>query len=141
MPKPAFKIHVSPKTSPQYFDVYIHPTRRGLREAYGGWSGDVMAFCKPRFSPENALGELHFRRDTLSHGVIAHELFHALLIWARVTGGVPPVEEEGNAQGEWDESTNEERCAEIIGFMVAQFAHKLKRLRIKTVKETIYTLT
>jgi hypothetical protein len=141
MPKPAFKIHVSPKTSPQYFEVYIHATQKSLRIAYGGKIGDlaVMGFCRPRLSPESVLGEIHFDRYALSFGVIAHELFHALLIWARATGGLPPQEPEGDYAGIWDESTNEERCAEILGLMVAQFTRKLKRLRIKTVCETIYS--
>ena len=76
----------------------IHPDIPALQAAYkirAGWrDSGVQAFCFCRDGKGGIAAELHFARDYMAPGVIAHEALHAALILGRHIY-VNPEEESG----------------------------------------------
>lgn len=64
--------------------ILIHPTDKALQEAYRAGSsdremGEVEAFCASKEGKKDRLVTLHFCSKFISPGVIAHEVFHAVM--------------------------------------------------------------
>lgn len=131
-----FRIYISPRTSPQYLDVLIHPTYKALQRYRETKNGG----CEACFRPDNCdriatfvnhhehnhgnprIGTLNFYPRSLTVGIVTHELFHAVTCWAKNMGCVPGWDHEpaknSLTKGKQD---NEEVCAEVIGNLAAQF--------------------
>jgi len=83
-----------------YFDVWIFPTQKGVRNAYrnfnprGQWR-DVRAFCR-RLNDGNLIGVIVYPRGT-GAGVVAHEATHAavdFVAWDLRRRDVPSMDVE-----------------------------------------------
>lgn len=135
---PKFKLYPAPRFTNQHFNVFIHKTQKKLIDTHPR-KHKCMAFFAWSNENENFnLGELHFCLDMLTYGIITHELYHAVTYWSRVTGSMPEEDWQGDDDS-WGKSTNEERCAEVIGSLMAQFVVEAKRTRVKGWRdETIY---
>lgn len=139
-----FNVFTAPRTSPHYFRVFIHRTRRHMLAWRNKDRSKCMAFFSPakwdmviRFGPDGSeeiefgnpyMGTLHFHPKSLTAGVIAHECFHAAISWAARQGCVPFCGDKEHGKGR--DHDNEELCAELCGHLVAQIVTKISKLPI-----------
>lgn len=76
-------------------------------------------------------GSLHFHMEDLGLGIITHELFHAVTVWARQQGCSPELEsEDENKARVLYLPTKEEICAEVIGGLMAQILVHCAKLNL-----------
>lgn len=114
--------------------VYVHETYKHLQSHRKGEKG-VEAFFRPTEVTEvlklskdgevrtvnRCFGEVHFYPGSLSFGIIAHEMYHAVTSWAWEHGCLPKGNEnEGKKSTVFEIPTDEELCAELIGELVGQ---------------------
>lgn len=69
--------------------IVVHSTDRSIQKAYQSGAsdrepGEVEAFCASKEGKEDRLVTLHFCLKFSAPGVIAHEVFHAVMEFVRV---------------------------------------------------------
>jgi hypothetical protein len=143
-PEYTFDLYVSPRHSPRVVRVMIHRNQRRMLVWRGdSYSGDsTEAFCQAcdtrrlRFDDkggsvevvDHVVAVVHFHPGSLSMGVVAHELFHAVIAWARMEACLPCSEvEPADKKAVLHLPDHEERCAEVMGGLMAQFVVNLAK--------------
>lgn len=144
---PAKKFFISCGPDDRYFyAVEIHPTRRSMLRSIAKYddnseqrAADSRAVCL-RFQlagedvkqcPLEQIGTIFFTRDDCGSDVVAHELAHAAIGWARRSKVKPTVTQKG--AGYLDEP--EERFARCIQHLTSQFYAGVER----TAYNAVYT--
>lgn len=135
-PKAQFEIYLARRSSPFYVLVVVHHSYKDLQKHRMLKKGGCEAFFRATTLEEtltvakdgsetrkinHCFGEVHFYPGSLSFGIIAHEMYHAVTCWAWEHGHLPTGnEKEGKKSTVFDIPTNEELCAEMIGELVGQ---------------------
>jgi hypothetical protein len=136
-PRWTFDLYFAPRQYPDHVTLMVHRTQKDmLTHRSDRKSSPREAFFKPtdieetiKFGPNgseertvnNCYGELHFYPGSLTVGIIAHELYHVVCNWAWEHSCQP----KGNEGSRWSNGilylpSNEERCAELMGCLMAQ---------------------
>lgn len=137
-PKAKFEIYLCRRSSPEYLMVFVHQDYKSLqryRQSASKKDGGCEAFfraadftevlkvckCGETRTVNNCFGEVHFYPGSLTFGIIAHEMYHAVTSWGWEHGCLPTGnEKEGRKSTVFDIPTNEELCAELMGELVGQ---------------------
>jgi hypothetical protein len=93
-PPDVLLFRVEPESRSQYFRVYIWPTLKAMRAYIKTFGETTLVDRGHAFTldwtihhrgqvPRGLLGEMHFARRWTHDDLIAHEVTHAALIWAR----------------------------------------------------------
>lgn len=136
-PKVEFNLYFAPRHYPDYVTLMVHKNQADMMtHRRDRKSSTCEAFFKPtdleetlKVNPDgsearivnNCYGEIHFFYASLGLGIIAHELYHVVTNWAWEHSCIPT----GNEQPESSNGIiylpcNEERCAELMGSLMAQ---------------------
>lgn len=136
-PKYQFNIFFATRHYPDFVTIKVHETQKEMMTNRSDRkSSTCEAFFRPtnlsetlNINPDgseqrivnNCYGEVHFYLGSLTLGIIAHELYHVVTNWAWEHSCIP----KGNEGDRWENGiiyvpSNEERCAELIGALMAQ---------------------
>lgn len=136
-----FRVFVDLKSSPQFFEVVIWPTKKAMErhrwngkkppsntEAYWSPNNDELeADCHCGEKHRKAMpliGTIHFYRTQLSYGIVAHEVFHAVMTWAVINGADPVMALVCKPDAN-------EICARLMGNTVVAIIDQIKKEKIK----------
>lgn len=144
-PKIQFNLFFAARHYPDYVTMMVHKTQADMMtHRRDRKSSTCEAFFKPTDFEEtlkigkdgseqrvvnNCYGEIHFFPKSLTMGIIAHELYHVVTNWAWEHSCIP-TGNEGTHQRHPTLylPSNEERCAELMGSLMAQAVVGLAKL-------------
>jgi hypothetical protein len=119
-----------------FFDVRIYPDEQRMRRALrrqDRWLGtrrdwsrseavctsfETQIQLRGRWTRTPRLGVLFFHRRSLGAGLVAHEMTHAAVVWARRVG--VSGRRVWHQRGDWEGGANE-RFADAVGNLCAHF--------------------
>ncbi len=153
-----FTLFFCPRRCPMRVKVIIHPTHKAMME----WrknkfqkDNDCEAFFAPTkredvvtfsgdgdelWHPQDGMvGMIHFYAKAVTFAVVAHEIYHACMEWARRVGCVPMIGEISSKEKKLSTyMDHEETFAEAIGQLTGQFIVRYTELYKKAPSPEIY---
>lgn len=119
LPEPVLNFRIYPeKRTGAYLEVHIYKTSRDLQDVLKSWRPrmrkEVYAFVWDEWGPRR-YGRIYFYLESVTDNCVAHEIFHAVQLWADRYLRLDP----GDIVG-WNHRVHE-RVAEAHGNMVSDF--------------------